>query len=145
MLTVVVMDGNAISRGLLISVLVSGGHDVVGDSNVTVMGIAKMVKLKPQLVCMDLGAVEGDKLEVLDNLRKELPKTIFFLVSNSFDAESIRLGQEHGVKGFIVKPFNTVRVLTSIRNAVIKFVMEMKQSQQSGDAPPDVEELGSST
>ena len=87
---------------------------------------------------MDLEQVDGDKMAVLDNLRAELPKTIFFLVSNSFDAEGIRLGQEHGAKGFIVKPFNTVRVLTSIRNAVVKFVTEMKQSQQTSDASSDI-------
>jgi len=133
MLKVVVMDGNAISRGLLISVLTNGGHLVVGDSNVTFTGIAKMVKLKPQLVCIDLDQVEGDKFETLDKIRSELPKTIFFLVSNSFDAESIKKGQEHGVKGFIVKPFNTARVLTAIRNAVVKFVQEMKKSATSDE------------
>ena len=139
MLKVVVMDGNAISRGLLISVLTNGGHLVVGDSNVTFTGIAKMVKLKPQLVCIDLDQVEGDKFETLDKIRSELPKTIFFLVSNSFDAESIKKGQEHGVKGFIVKPFNTARVLTAIRNAVVKFVQEMKKSATSDEINEGVE------
>jgi len=140
MLKVVVMDGNSISRGLLISVLTNGGHEVIGDSNVTAQGIARMVKLKPQLVCMDLELVDGDKMEVLDNLRQELPKTIFFLVSNSFDADGIRLGQEHGVRGFIVKPFNSVSVLTSIRNAVVKFVTEMKQAQQTSDVAAEGEQ-----
>ena len=128
MLKVVVMDGNAISRGLLISVLTNGGHLVIGDSNVTFTGIARMVKLKPQLICIDLDQVEGDKMEALDKIRAELPKTILFLVSNSFDAENIRLGQAHGVVGFIVKPFNSARVLTAIRNAVLKFVHEMKKN-----------------
>ena len=129
MLKVAVMDGNAISRGLLSSVLTNGGHLVVGDSNVTFTGIARMVKLKPQLICIDLEQVEGDQMAVLDKIRDELPKTIIFLVSNRFDAESIRLGQEHGVKGFIVKPFNSVNVLMAIRNAVIKIVQTAKKNQ----------------
>ncbi len=135
MLKVVVIDGNSISRGLLNSVLTAGGHEVIGDSNVTLQGIARMIKLKPQLVCLDLASAEGDPMEVLDNLRKELPKTMVFLVSNSFDPESIRLGQEHGARGFIVKPFNTARVLTTIRTAVLKFVTELKQSQTAADVP----------
>jgi len=127
MLKVAVMDGNAISRGLLSSVLTNGGHLVIGDSNVSFTGIARMIKLKPQLICIDLELVEGDKMEALDKLRSELPKTIIFLVSNSFNAEGIKLGQDHGAKGFIVKPFNSERVLTAIRNAVVKLVQEMKK------------------
>jgi two-component system chemotaxis response regulator CheY len=134
MLNVAVMDGNAISRGLLSSVLTNGGHLVIGDSNVSFTGVARMVKLKPQLICIDLEQVEGDKMEVLDKIRSELPKTIIFLVSNSFDAEGIRLAQEHGVRGFIVKPFNSTRVLTAIRNAVVQFVREIKQKAAPNEA-----------
>ena len=140
MLKVVVMDGNAISRGLLNSVLTNGGHLVVGDSNVTLTGIARMVKLKPQLICIDLAQIEGDKMEVVDKLRQELPKTIIFLVSNSFDADSIKLGQEHGVRGFIVKPFNSARVLTAIRNAVVKYVDEMKKGRSSADITDEAQD-----
>ena len=131
MLKVVVIDGNSISRGLLISVLTTGGHEVIGDSNVTPTGIARMIKLKPQLICMDLATAEGDKMQVLDALCKELPKAMVFLVSNSFDAESIHQGQEHGVLGFIVKPFNTVRVLNIIRSAIVRYVTQMKQQRTS--------------
>ena len=137
MLKVVVMDGNAISRGLLISVLTNGGHLVVGDSNVTFTGIVRMVKLRPQLICIDLDQVEGDKMAVLDKIHSELPKTVLFLVSNSFDAENIRLGQEHGAKGFIVKPFNSSRVLIAIRNAVVRLVQEVKKNNVPGEMTED--------
>ncbi|PRC92207.1 ANTAR domain-containing response regulator [Solimicrobium silvestre] len=135
MLKVVVIDGNAISRGLLNTMLTNGGHEVIGGGNVSSSSIARMVKLKPQLICMDLGQVEDDKMAVLDNIRKELPKTIVFLVSNSFDAETIKQGQEHGVRGFIVKPFNSATVLTSIRTAVLTFVREIKQAKAQGEPP----------
>ena len=131
MLKVVVMDGNAMLRGLLVSVLTGGGHLVVGDSNVTVTGIARMVKLRPQLICIDLGQVVGDRFEVLDQIRRELPKTILFLVSDNFDAEGIRLAQDHGVKGFIVKPYNTARVLDVIRVVVLKVVREIEKNRAS--------------
>jgi two-component system, chemotaxis family, chemotaxis protein CheY len=131
MLKVAVMDGNAISRGLLSSVLTNGGHLVIGDSNVSATGMARIVKLKPQLICIDLELVDGDKMAVLDKIRSDLPKTIIFLVSNSFDADGIKLGQAHGARGFIVKPFNSVRVLGAIRNAVMKFVEEMKNARSA--------------
>lgn len=128
MLKVVVMDGNAMSRGLLVSVLTEGGHLVVGNSNVSVTGIARMVKLKPQLICIDLEQVEGDRFETLDQICMELPKTILFLVSGSFAEDSIRSGQAHGAKGFIVKPFNSARVLDAIHTVVLKVVQELKKN-----------------
>lgn len=137
MLKVVVMDGNAISRGLLISVLTNGGHLVVGDSNVSGAGIARMMKLKPQLICIDLEQVEDDPMTTLDRIRQELPKTIVFLVSNKFDADTIRLGHEHGARGFIVKPFNSAQVLTSVRNVVVKFVRELKKGSEAGVSAGD--------
>lgn len=129
MLKVVVIDGNSISRGLLTSVLAGGGHLVVGDSNVSVTGIARMVKLKPQLICIniDLDQAAGDRYAVLDQIRRELPKAIVFLTSDSFDEEGVRSAQAHGVKGFIVKPFNTARVLDGIRTVVLKVVQEIKK------------------
>jgi AmiR/NasT family two-component response regulator len=136
-LKVVVMDGNAISRGLLSSVLNTGGHTVIGDSNVSLTSVARMIKLNPQLICIDLEQVEGDRMDVLDKFRNELPKTMIFLVSSRFNAESIKLGQEHGVKGFIVKPFNSIRVLTTIRNAVVKFVGEIKKEQSLSTNNPE--------
>jgi DNA-binding NtrC family response regulator len=139
MLKVAVMDGNAISRGLLSSVLTNGGHLVIGDSNVSATGLARIVKLKPQLICIDLELIDGDKMVILDKIRSELPKTMVFLVSNSFDAEAIKLGQTHGARGFIVKPFNSVRVLGAIRNAVMKVVAEMKNSKPTPEGSHESE------
>ena len=126
MLKVAIIDGNAISRGLLSTVLVTGGHCVVGDSNITPSSVAHIVKLRPQLICIDLAQAEGDGMALLDSLRHDLPKTMLFIMSNSLNEAAVRSAVEHGVKGFIVKPFNSVRVLTAIRTAVLKFVKEQQ-------------------
>lgn len=120
MLKVVVIDANAISRNLLTSVLVNGGYDVIGDANLSSAGLANMVKLNPQLVCIDIGAADADGLEKLATVRAGLPKSLVFLVSGKFDAATIQTALERGVQGFIVKPFNATTVLENIRRAIIK-------------------------
>ncbi|NMM26106.1 MAG: response regulator [Glaciimonas sp.] len=126
MLKVVVLDGNSISRDLLNTVLTNGGHHVVGDGNTSPAGLAKMIKLRPQIVCVDIGEADSDGLTLLETIRSELPKTLVFLVSGKIDSTAIQGALERGVQGFIVKPFNPQTVLTTIRNAVLKFARQQQ-------------------
>jgi two-component system, chemotaxis family, chemotaxis protein CheY len=134
MLKVVVIDANAISRNLLTSVLVSGGHDVVGDATASLAGIASMIKLRPQLVCIDIGQADSDGLEKLEAVRTGLPKSLVFLVSGKLDPASVQLALERGVHGFIVKPFNGATVLMSIRNTIVKVAKQHRAAQNTEDS-----------
>ena len=129
MLKVVVMDGNAISRDLLSSVLTNGGYDVVGGANTTHASIAAMAKLQPQIVCIDIGAGDEEGFEKIDAIRKELPKVLVFMVSGKFAAETVQTAVQRGVQGFIVKPFKSATVLTSIRNTIIKLARQHKTAE----------------
>ncbi len=126
------MDGSAVARNLLGSVLTNGGHEVVGDSNTSLANLARLVKLKPQIVCVDIGELGDEGLALLDAIRDALPKVLMFLVSSKIDAETIQVTQEKGVQGFIVKPFNTVAVLATIRNTILKIAKQ--QQSKPGDA-----------
>jgi two-component system chemotaxis response regulator CheY len=130
MLKVVILDNQAVARNLLGSVLTTGGHEVVGDSNTSLSNLARMVKLQPQIVCVDIGENNADGVALLDNLRKELSRALIFLVSSKMDAELIQMAQQHGVSGFIVKPFNAVAVLSSIRNTIIRISKQAKIKDQ---------------
>jgi len=120
------MDGSAVARNLLSSVLTTGGHEVVGDSNTSLANLARMVKLRPQIVCVDIGELGADGLALLEAIRSALPKALVFLVSSKIDAETIQATQQKGVQGFIVKPFNSVAVLATIRNTVLKIAKQQQ-------------------
>lgn len=124
MLKAVIIDGNAITRNLLQTVLTNGGHHVVGDSNTSAAGLAKMVILRPQIVCIDIGQADG--MALLESVRSELPKALVFMVSAQMDSATVQGALQRGVHGFIVKPFNSVTVLTTIRNAVMKFAKQQR-------------------
>lgn len=134
MLKVVVVDNNAISRDLLSTILLNGGHDVIGGSNNSSAGLAKVIKLHPQVVCIDIGVADsdGDGMEMLDILREALPKVLLFLVSGKISEETVQSALQHGVHGFIVKPFNTVTVLATIRNSIIKLARQHRMGVESG-------------
>ncbi|HEY8605902.1 MAG TPA: response regulator [Noviherbaspirillum sp.] len=136
MLKVVVIDANAISRNLLTSVLDSGGFEVVGGANTSSAGMTNMVKLQPQLVCIDIGNPDDEGFEKLAWIHAQLPKALLFLVSGKLDATAVQKALDLGVQGFVVKPFNGGTVLATIRNAVIKIARQHRQVSAAGEAAP---------
>jgi two-component system chemotaxis response regulator CheY len=131
MLKAVVLDNQATSRNLLSSLLSNGGHEVVDTGNLSQAVLARIVKLKPQVVCIDIGEANQPGWAILDNAREQLPKAMFFLVSAKLDAPTIAAAQQRGVHGFIVKPFNPALVLAAIRKAVLRLIS--KQTAQKNE------------
>ncbi len=128
----------------------NGGHEVVGDGNHSATNFARMVKLQPQIVCIDIGEPDKDGLALLESVREQLPKALIFLVSAKMDAEIIQAAQSRGVVGFIVKPFNAVAVLMSIRNTILRIAKQAKSqtklapdndvAQVQGESPANSDE-----
>lgn len=133
MIKAVVIDANAISRNLLGSVLTDGGYDVIGDASATAAGIASMTRLQPQIVCIDIGHPASEGFDKIDTLRRDLPKALLFLVSGKLEPATVQGALERGVHGFIVKPFNAVTVLGTIRNAVLKLARQHRAAAAGGE------------
>jgi two-component system chemotaxis response regulator CheY len=126
MLKVVIADASAISRDLLGTILTNGGHHVVGTTNTSSAGLARAIKMQPQIMCIDIGHADDEGIALLDTIRNELPKTVVFMVSGAIDSTAVQSALQHGVHGFIVKPFNTVTVLKTIRNTVLNLVKQQQ-------------------
>lgn len=121
MLKAVIVDSNAISRGLLNTVLTDGSYEVVGQAHTSALGYALAQKFKPHFVCIAREQAE-DGSGVVEQLRANLPKTLVFMVSGTLDAPAVQAALARGVHGFIVKPFKADAVLKTIRNTVIAVV-----------------------
>lgn len=121
MLKAIIVDSNAITRGLLNTVLTDGGYQVVGQTHTSTLGHALALKHHPHIICMAREQVE-DGENVVEQLREHLPKTLVFMVSGTLDAPAIQGALARGVHGFIVKPFKADAVLRTIRNTVLAIV-----------------------
>jgi two-component system chemotaxis response regulator CheY len=117
----VIVDANAISRGLLNTVLTDGGYAVVAQTHTGALGYALAVKHQPQLICIAREQIE-DGSQVVEQLRENQPKTLVFMVAGALDAATIQQAMAQGVHGFIVKPFKADTVLRTIRNTVLSVV-----------------------
>lgn len=121
MLKAIIVDSNAISRGLLNTVLMDGGYEVAGQAHTGAAAYVLALKHHPHIACIAREQVE-DGSEIVERLRAELPKTLIFMVSSTLDAPTIQAALGRGVHGFIVKPFKAETVLRTIRTTVINIV-----------------------
>lgn len=128
MLKAVIIDANAISRGLLNTVLTEGGYGVAGQAHTASLGLALVQKFRPHFVCIARDQVE-DGENVVEQIRAALPKTIIFMVAGAIDAATLQASLARGVSGFIIKPFKADAVLKTVRNTVLALVR--KQQDQA--------------
>lgn len=121
MLKGIILDDNAITRDLLRQVLTSGGHQMVAEASSGKQGLALMIKHQPQFVCVERELCE-DGQQLLQQIRQTLPKGLIFLVCSELNATTLQSYMQQGVHGFIIKPFNTAAVLSTIKNAILALV-----------------------
>ena len=121
MLKAIIVDTNAVSRGLLNTVLSDGGYEVAGQAHTGANAYVLALKHQPHIACIAREQVE-DGSQIVERLRAELPKTLVFMVSGTLDAPAIQSALGRGVHGFIVKPFKADAVLRTIRNTVMAIV-----------------------
>jgi len=130
MLKAIIVDGSAVARGLLNTVLTDGGYDVAGQAHTAAAGFALALRHQPHIFCIAREQFE-DGREAVDQLRAQLPKTLIFMVSGSLDAPAIQAAVAAGVHGFIVKPFKADTVLRTIRNTVISIVKKHRGPERA--------------
>ena len=121
MLKAVLIDGSALSRDLLNTVMTDGGYEVVGQTHTTAQGYALVQKFQPHVVCIALDQVE-DGSNTVEQIRENYPKTLILMVSGGIDGPTLQKALARGINGFIVKPFKADAVLNAIRNAVLAMI-----------------------
>ena len=142
MLKAVIIDTSAVARGLLNTVLLDGGYDVVGQTHTCASGLALLIKHHPHIVCIAREQMESGE-DVVREIKTNWPKTLIFMVSSEFDAATVQAAHAMGVNGFIVKPFKADTVLNTIRNTVIAMVKRQRAAlAKEGAAAPEAGESG---
>lgn len=124
-LKAVIVDPNAIARGLLATVLAAGGYEVAGATHSGAQGLALALKHAPHFICL-ASEQAGDNGELIGQIRAQVPKALVFMVSGALDAATVQVALAHGAHGFIVKPFRADAVLKAIRNTVLAVVRKQQ-------------------
>ncbi len=125
---VLVVDDSAFSRQTIKKMLESEeGIEVAGIATDGIDAIAKTLKLKPDLITLDLEMPEMDGFAFLRYLMKERPTPVI-VVSSYSDSMTVFRALEAGAVDFIAKPTpRASQELNNIKNDLIAKVKSVRQ------------------
>ena len=125
----VIVDDNDMTRALLRGLLVAEGYVVIGEANNGEQGRDTVLRVRPDLVCLDVNMPRTDGLTVLKQIRESAPDQVVVMVTGNTDRETVQTAITSGAAGFIVKPFNSAKVLSAIESAMKKVVANPRYSE----------------
>jgi two-component system chemotaxis response regulator CheY len=118
--SVLIADDDSMLREMLKLILHSEGYKVVGEASNGIDAVMQCVKLKPDLVLLDINMPKMDGLQALVEIHKATPQARVIMVSALVTMDRVSEAIQNGAIGFVVKPLNPATVLDQIKMCLRK-------------------------
>ncbi|MDD5773906.1 MAG: response regulator [bacterium] len=115
---VLVVDDAVFMRRMLTDILTEGGYEVAGEAANGKEGMEQYKKVKPDIVTMDIIMPEMGGIESVKEIIKHDEKAKIVMVSAMGQQQLVVEAIQAGAKDFIVKPFESSRVLSAVERAL---------------------------
>lgn len=115
---ILIIDDHSLFRSGIKQVLQRHkGFEVVGEAGDGLEGAKRAIKLKPDVVLLDLHMSGTGGLEALRLMKEDIPETQVVMLTVSEDAEDLLETLRAGASGYLLKNIDTEFLLESIQNA----------------------------
>jgi two-component system, chemotaxis family, chemotaxis protein CheY len=116
---VLVVDDNAVVRLALSGVIRQDlSLTLAGEASNGESALEAIKTFQPDVVCLDIAMPRMDGLATLKHLREADPQLRVIIITARGTAEIVEEARALGADGFIVKPFNADRVLSTIHSVL---------------------------
>jgi two-component system chemotaxis response regulator CheY len=114
---VLIVDDNDLMRTLLRGILRGESYLVIGDARNGILALEFIEKHTPDIVLLDVMMPEMDGLETLQSIKVKYPNIVVVMITGNPSVENVQESIQNGAKGFIIKPFNSAKVLKALEGA----------------------------
>lgn len=114
---ILVVDDDEPIRASLRTLLETEGYSVVGAESIA-SARRQVQENIPDVVLLDVWLPDGNGLELLQELKRQLPSLPILMISGRADIATAVDALRQGAMDFLEKPLSAERVLTSARNAL---------------------------
>ncbi|NLL32010.1 MAG: response regulator [Enterococcus cecorum] len=111
---ILIVDDAVFMRMKLKDILTKNGYEVVGEAQNGQEAFEKYQATNPDVVTMDITMPDVDGLEALKMIREHDPNAKVIMCSAMGQQGMVMDAIKSGAKDFIVKPFDTDRVINAI-------------------------------
>ncbi|GAB6931490.1 chemotaxis protein CheY [Paenibacillus sp. JCM 10914] len=115
---ILIVDDAAFMRMMIRDILVKNGFEVVGEAQDGAQAIEKFKELRPDLITMDITMPEMDGIAALKEIKKTDPNAKVIMCSAMGQQAMVIDAIQAGAKDFIVKPFQSDRVIEAINKTL---------------------------
>lgn len=115
---ILIVDDAVFMRMKLKDILTKNGYEVVDEAQNGQEAFEKYQALKPDIVTMDITMPEVDGLEALKMIKAQDPNAKVIMCSAMGQQGMVMDAIKSGAKDFIVKPFDTDRVINAVAKAL---------------------------
>lgn len=127
--TVLIVDDVPFVRKTLSTILVGAGYQVVGEAENGQKAMEMYLKLKPDLVTMDIVMPEMSGIEAAQKITKLDNEARIVFISAMGQENIVMEAIAAGAKDFILKPFSTADILKTLDH-IFKRVVGSKDHSQ---------------
>jgi two-component system, chemotaxis family, chemotaxis protein CheY len=113
---ILIADDDRTTRLILRMLLNENYFDVVGEAADGAKAVELWEKLRPDIVFMDIDMPKLNGHEATMRIRQQSATTGIVIISALASAKNVKQAIDSGANGFVVKPFNTTRVVEAIEN-----------------------------
>ena len=114
---VLIVDDNDLMRTLLRGILRGEHYQIIGETRNGALALEFIGRTKPDIVFLDVMMPEMDGLEALQNIKRRYPEIVVVMITGNPSVENVQESIQGGASGFIIKPFNSARVLDTLDRA----------------------------
>lgn len=118
MATILIVDDSKTSRSLLKELLENNGFSVVGEAADGENGFKLYKDLRPDLVTMDITMPKMDGIECLSLIKHYDDEAKVIMITSLGEREKMVEALKRGAEDFVTKPFDSIRVLETIREVL---------------------------
>ena len=108
------IDENEVTRAELRLLLNAENFVIVMEAGSARAGVELAVRIKPDIICLDVMLSDGNGITVLRTVKDALPNARFLMVTAVHDAETIRDAIAAGAQGFVIKPFTAHSIIAGM-------------------------------
>ena len=116
-LRVLICDDTMFMRTVIAKMVKDGGHEVVGEAGSGEEAVARYTELRPDVVTMDVVMPELSGIEAVQRIVADHPDARIVMCSAMGQEKLIEQAIQAGATGFVVKPFDSSKLLGALEDA----------------------------